>query len=80
MPIKVKLNQEAVLKAIARRNMSQNMLAVRAGISSGYISQILCGTRNPSPIVRQKLQDVLEPLTFDDIFIIEENGNGAKSR
>ena len=80
MTIKVKLNQEAVLKAIARRNMSQNMLAVRAGISSGYISQILCGTRNPSPIVRQKLQDVLEPLTFDDIFIIEENGNGAKSR
>ena len=80
MTIKVRLNQEAVLKAIARRNMSQNMLAVRAGISSGYISQILCGTRNPSPIVRQKLQDVLEPLTFDDIFIIEENGNGAKSR
>jgi transcriptional regulator with XRE-family HTH domain len=80
MTIKVKLNQEAVLKAIARRNMSQNMLAVRAGISSGYISQILCGTRNPSPIVRQKLQDVLEPLTFDDIFIIEENGNGTNSR
>jgi transcriptional regulator with XRE-family HTH domain len=80
MPIKVKLNQEAVLKAIARRNMSQNMLAIRAGISSGYISQILCGTRNPSPAVRQKLQDVLEPLAFDDIFIIEENGNGSKSR
>ena len=73
MTIRVKLNQVAVLHAIARRNMSQNMLAIRTGISSGYISQIMCGTRNPSPVVRQKLQDVLQPLTFDDIFIIEEN-------
>ena len=80
MVIKVKLNQSAVLEAIARRNMSQNMLAIRAGISSGYISQIVCGTRNPSPRVRQKLQDVLSPLTFDDIFIIEEiSGNGSKN-
>ena len=80
MTIKVTLNQSAVLQAIARRNMSQNMLAIRAGISSGYISQIMCGTRNPSPRVRQKLQDVLAPLTFDDIFIIEEiSGNGSKN-
>lgn len=74
MTIKVKLNQTAVLHAIARRNMSQNMLAIRAGISSSYVSQIISGTRYPSPEVRQKLQDVLQPLNFDDIFIIEENG------
>jgi transcriptional regulator with XRE-family HTH domain len=81
MTIRVKLNQVAVLHAIARRNMSQNMLAIRTGISSGYISQIMCGTRNPSPVVRQKLQDVLQPLTFDDIFIIEENGkNDSQSQ
>ena len=81
MIIRVRLNQGAVLRAIARRNMSQNMLAIRAGISSGYISQIMCGTRNPSPRVRQKLQDVLAPLTFDDIFIIEEiSGNGSKGQ
>ena len=80
MTIKVRLNQSTVMQAIARRNMSQNMLAIRAGISSGYISQIMCGTRNPSPRVRQKLQDVLSPLTFDDIFIIEEiSGNGSKN-
>ena len=79
MTIRVKLNQAAVLHAIARRNMSQNMLAIRAGISSGYISQIMCGTRNPSPAVRQKLQDLLQPLSFDDIFIIEESENGSKN-
>jgi len=81
MPVRVKMNQDAVLRAIARRNMSQNMLAIRAGISSGYISQIMSGTRFPSPRVREKLQNALAPLTFDDIFIIEEDGkNGPQSR
>lgn len=74
MIITVRLNKAAVLRAIARRNMSQNMLAIRVGSSSGYISQIMCGTRNPSPRMREKLQGVLAPLNFDDIFIIEENG------
>ncbi len=80
MTIKVKLNQTAVMRAIARRNMSQNMLAIRAGISSGYISQIMCGTRNPSPAVRQKLQEILQPLTFDDIVIIEEDVHDSTTR
>jgi len=79
MTIRVRLNQVAVLRAIARRNMSQNMLAIRVGSSSGYISQIMRGTRNPSPRMREKIQDVLKPLTFDDIFIIEENGDGSNN-
>ncbi len=79
MIITVKLNKASVLRAIARRNMSQNMLAIRVGSSSGYISQIMCGTRNPSPRMREKLQSVLSPLTFDDIFIIEESENGSKN-
>jgi len=76
--ITVKVNKLALLRAIARRNMSQNMLAIRVGSSSGYISQIMCGTRTPSPRMREKLLNVLAPLTFDDIFIIEESGNGSK--
>ena len=79
MTIRVKLNQASVLRAIARRNMPQSMLAIRAGTSSGYISQIICGTRNPSPRMREKLQIALASLTFDDIFIIEESENGAEN-
>ncbi len=74
MAIRVKLNQDAVQKALAKRNMSQNMLAIKTGISSSYISNIICGIRYPSPEVREKLQSALQPLTFDDIFIIEEVG------
>jgi transcriptional regulator with XRE-family HTH domain len=78
MVIKVKLNQTAVLRAIARRNMSQNMMAITLGTSSGYLSQIMRGTRTPSPQMRAKLQNFLSPLTFDDIFVIEESENGSK--
>jgi transcriptional regulator with XRE-family HTH domain len=79
--IKVRLNQAAVLSAIAKRNMSQNMLAIRAGTSSAYISQVLRGVRYPSPAMRRKLQDALAPLTFDEIFVIEEGKtDGPDSR
>jgi transcriptional regulator with XRE-family HTH domain len=72
MAIRVRLNQDAVLKILAKRNISQNMLAIKTGISSTYISNLICGVRYPSPEIRKKLQDALQPLTFDDIFIIEE--------
>ncbi len=72
MPIIVKVNTVQVEKEIARRNLSKNMLAIKAGISSSYISQIISGTRYPSPRIREKLQQALQPLTFDDIFTIEE--------
>jgi transcriptional regulator with XRE-family HTH domain len=70
--IKVKINKSVVLKETARRNMSLNMLAHKAGISSGYISQLISGDRYPSPQLRGKIQQALQPLTFDDIFILEE--------
>jgi transcriptional regulator with XRE-family HTH domain len=75
MPIRVKTNQLAVLRAMARRNMSQKMLSIKTGISKAYVSEIISGVRYPSPEIRQKLQDALAPLTFDDLFIIEEDGS-----
>ncbi len=79
--IKVKLNRNAIQVAMAKRNMSQNMLAIRVGISSGYISQLMSETRYASPKLRQTIIETLRPLTFDDIFIIEEgNDHGSKVR
>lgn len=77
--VRVRVNKDAVQVAIAKRNMSQNMLAIRAGISSGYISQIMCGTRYPSPRVRQKILDVLS-MDFDDVFIIERDERELSAR
>jgi len=75
--VKVSLNRHALEIAIARRNMSQNMLATRTGISSGYMSQLMRGERHASPRIRQKILDALSPLTFDDIFIIEDERDGV---
>ncbi|MEN8615188.1 XRE family transcriptional regulator [Dehalogenimonas sp. THU2] len=74
--ITVRINKAAMLRAIARRNMTQNMFAAQVGVCSGYLSQIICGARNPSPQMRGKIQDALAPLTFDDIFILEESDDG----
>ncbi len=70
--VKVRLNRRALELVIAKRNMSQNMLAIRTGSSGGYISQLMRGVRYPSPKIRQKILDALSPLTFDDLFIIIE--------
>ena len=60
MKIKVKMNQTAVLKAIARKNLSQNAIALKAGMSSGYFSQLMRRVRYPSPLARQKILKALE--------------------
>jgi transcriptional regulator with XRE-family HTH domain len=81
MMIRVKVNKVIVAKELARRNLSLNMLAIKAGLSSGYMSQLMKENRYPSPQTREKLEKALHPLTFDDIFIIEELGqnNSQKS-
>jgi hypothetical protein len=50
--------------------MSQNWLALKIGVSSGYMSQLMDGSRHPSPAVRQKFLDVFPECVFDDLFQI----------
>ena len=78
--MKVKLNRSAIETVLLKKNMSQNMLATTMGISTCYFSQIMCGTRYPSPRLRQRILDALDPLTFDDIFIIEDGQDGDKAK
>jgi len=76
MSVKVRVNSKSLWDVIARQNLSQNEMAARLGISKSYLSQIVCGTRCPSPKLRRKMLDILSPLTFDDLFIVEErNGD-----
>ena len=70
-PPRVKLKPEAVWEQISRRNMSQNDLARLAEISSGYLSQLICGRKSPSPEVRKRLQVALEISRFEELFVLE---------
>ena len=76
---RVRVNAKTLWGAIARQNMSQNEFAITLGVSSGYMSQLVCGTRSPSPKLRRKMLETLAPLTFDDLFVIEDVGNGHRN-
>ena len=55
---------------LEERGISQNELARRTGISSGYLSQLMSGSAHPSPEVRQRLLRVFGTADFDDLFTI----------
>lgn len=66
----VKLNNNELKLQLARKNMSQNWLAQRLGVTSGYISQLMCGVRNPSPRLREKIMKLFPECDFDELFTI----------
>lgn len=68
--MKVLIKRRVLAEHIARRHTSQNSFALKAGISSGYIAQLLDGQRTPSGRVREKLLKATG-LQFDDLFQIE---------
>ena len=68
----VALRSGKIKQILARKNMSQNAFAFRIGVSSGYMSQLMSGIRNPSPLLRERLLTVLklDESDFDKIFKI----------
>jgi putative transcriptional regulator len=76
--LKVNLKRDAFEIAITRRNLSQKGLAEKLHISRSYLSEIVTGKRPASPYMRQRLLDYFIDYTFDDLFAIEENGNGNR--
>ena len=63
------LNPEAVWRRLDRLKISQNQLAHRCGLSSGYMSQLVCGKRSPSSQVQKRIRKALGKPDLDDLFI-----------
>lgn len=78
--VKVALKAQGLLKILAKKNKSQNWLAYRMQISSGYMSQLMTGARHPSPKMREKMLAALPDYVFDDLFRIEGRSNGQNAR
>ena len=70
--LRVTVNADLVWEYLLRKNMTQRGLAAHAGISAGYLSQLLSGKRSPSATVRRRLQVALRITEFDALFVIEE--------
>ncbi len=68
---KVSLKSEVVREHLLRRNISQNNLALQAGVSQGYLSQLLHNQRYPGPQVRERLMSALKIRRFDELFTLE---------
>lgn len=60
-----------------RQNIAQNELARMSGISSGYLSQLMTGTRRPSPDTRRRLMRALDVSKFEDLFVLESVDESA---
>lgn len=70
--IRARLKTNTITNILLRKNLSQNWLAERLGITSGYMSQVLSGSRNPSPQLRQRIMDWQPELDFDELFEVAE--------
>ncbi len=70
--LKAQLNAKIIRRILARKNLSQNWLAGRIGASSGYMSQMMSGVRNPSPEMRETIMQVLKDYSFDDLFSLRD--------
>ncbi len=75
--IRTRLKGAELSRLLARKNKSQNWLAMRIGVTSGYLSQLICGIRFPSGSVRERLQAEFMDASFDDLFEIIDNGQGT---
>ncbi len=77
--MRITVNADVVRQHLARRNLSQNNLALRAEVSRGYLSQILRHRRCPGPEVRERLMRALRVRDFDELFRVE-GGDGKSAR
>ncbi len=68
----IRVNPHALWGRLSVLNMSQNELADRAGLTSGYISLLVGGKRRPSPDARRRLMEALGVTDFHDLFVVEE--------
>ena len=60
------VDRQFIWQQMDELDVSQNEVARRAGISSGHLSQIMNGARNPSAVVLRKLHGVLFQRTKAD--------------
>ena len=69
----IKVNPYALWDRLGVLNMTQNQLADRAGLTSGYVSLLVVGKRRPSPDARRRLMEALGVADFHDLFIVEDD-------
>ena len=65
----VTLKTDTLDEHLSRRCLSRRSFAIKAGLSNGYLTQLLKGSRLPSTQARQKLLQATG-MEFDQLFTI----------
>lgn len=76
--MKVYLRGDKIKEFLIRKNKPQSWLAQRFEISTGYMTQLMDGSRCPSPVVRERIMKIMPDQAFDDLFVIKEGENGKR--
>jgi transcriptional regulator with XRE-family HTH domain len=63
-----RLRRRPILRDLGRLNISQNELAQKCGISSGFMSQLLSGERHAGPSTRRRIMEALPGVEFNELF------------
>ncbi len=71
---RARLDQGKAWERLNVLNISQNELARRIGRSQGFVSELFNGRRYASAETRRRLMAVLGVARFEDLLILEENG------
>ncbi|MCK5602447.1 helix-turn-helix transcriptional regulator [Candidatus Pacearchaeota archaeon] len=71
--MRIYLKNKALHSQLIKKNLSQNWAAQKLGISTGYMSQLMRGGRNPSPGLRKRVMELFIESDFDDLFEIRED-------
>ena len=69
--LKVRLDPHAAWRLMDRLDISQNELARRAGLASGYMSELMNGKRSPSSRTRRRLLRALGVARSEELFVVE---------
>ena len=72
----VTINRSAFEIALAKKNLTQNGLARKIKVTSGFMSMMMTGKRQASATTRRRILQCLRGYTFDDLFIIEQSKDG----
>lgn len=71
--VKVEVKNTNIIRLeIAKKGMSMRSFSKMIGVSQGYLSQILSGKKNPSPIVAYKISNGLDS-SVDEFFFIQSD-------
>ena len=69
--LKVRLDPTAAWPLMDKLDISQNEWARRAGLASGYMSELMNGKRAPSSRTRRRLLRALGVARSEELFIVE---------